>query len=141
MAQQTKKPAGKPKGPAKQTSGKLASGKPADGLPSYEDFLTHPHWVHDVYWSVIRKALMAISLGAMGLVIGYYRLKDGDVVGGGICWVGVSLMGSLLLKPSENEFEFIGRYNHFLLHPPIITTEGAGPGAQAGAAARMHNER
>ena len=122
-----KKPAQKRPAPTKR---KKSSAK-ASGLPDYRDFLVHSEWTGEVYWCVIRKALLALVCAVSGLVLGCYRMRAGDLTGAGLCWGGLSLLGSWLLKPSEAEFTFLGRYNHFLLHPPVIKVMDADPVAQA----------
>ncbi len=140
MAKQQMKPSSKTK-----ASPNTARGKQGSGLPGFQDFFTHPQWTQDVYWSVIRKALLAVGLGAAGLVTGYCRLRLGDAVGAGLSWAGLSLVGSWLLKPSEAEFEFLGRYNHFILHPPHITqaqdVAATRPGGKGGVGGRLASER
>lgn len=109
------------KSPAKKNSpaGK-ASSPGSNGLPGYRDFFLHPEWTHEVYWSVIHKALLATACGVVGLVVGYYRMRASDVVGAACCWGGLSLLVSRRLAPSNAEFEFLGRYNRFILKPPAI---------------------
>jgi len=133
MAKPTRKPTAKKKNPA----GKASSGS-SNVLPGYRDFLLHPEWTHDVYWSVIHKALLAAVCGVAGLVAGYYRMRAGDLAGAGLCWGGLSLLVSRRIAPSNAEFEFLGRYNHFILHPPAIkAADEAGQAAHAAGAPRQ----
>ena len=87
-------------------------------LPTGYELLTEPEWSQSVYWYVVRKALLAIGLGLAGLIFGFIRFQHGDAVGAGVALVGLSLVTARWLGPTEAEFEFIGRFNHFVLHPP-----------------------
>ena len=91
----------------------------APQLPTGYDLEADPEWSQSVYWYVVRKALLAIGLGLAGLILGFFRFQHGDPVGAGIALVGLSLVAVPLLGPTEAEFEFIGRFNHFVLHPPV----------------------